>query len=326
MKTHKSILIFFILHSTFFVQQSFAQQIPIASQYMFNDLVINPAIAGSKEYLVARLTHRNQWSGIKGSPVTQTLSAHLPLEGSSIGVGGFLFNDMLGPFRKTGLEGDFAFHIPMGDAKLSLGLQLGVFQFHFNPDEVTTTTPDDKVITESSESKIMPDASFGAYFYSEKYFVGISTPQLIEVKFKLSTSEREKIGRLARHYILYGGYKFEVNENFAVEPSLLLRTELIAPLSIDINAKAIFMNAVFVGASYRTNDAIVALIGFKINEKFHFGYSYDITLSDLKSYNKGSHELMVGYDFNDNSSGYGRGGRGSRGYKGGHKRRGGRRR
>lgn len=305
----KIIIPFLILNSTFCILSSHAQQIPLTSQYMQNDLVINPAIAGSKEYLTTRLTHRSQWTGIDGSPVTQTLSAHTALQESGIGVGGFLFNDMIGPFRQTGLEGIFAYHIPMSDAKLSLGLQLGAFQYHFNANDVTTTDADDMVISESADSKIMPDASFGIYFYGEKYFAGISTPHLIESKIKLSSFERETIGRLTRHYNLYGGYKYEMNENISIEPSLLLKTEFVAPVSVDINVKAEFMNAVWAGVSYRTNDAVVALLGFKINEKFHFGYSYDITLSDLKSYSKGSHELMVGYDFVQDNK-YGRGGRG----------------
>ena len=60
----------------------FAQQLPQFSQYMYNMISINPAYAGSREVMVVNLLNRNQWIGVEGAPITQTLSAHSSLPGT----------------------------------------------------------------------------------------------------------------------------------------------------------------------------------------------------------------------------------------------------
>lgn len=294
--TRSAFIFFIFLTFHFFFLHSYAQQLPLASQYIYNGLVLNPAYAGSKEYFSFRITNRNQWVGIKGGPITQTLGADGLLGNGQIGLGGFLINDMIGPSRQMGLQTNYAYHLPISKGKLSIGILAGIFQNNFNPTKVNVIIENDHTLIESAGSEIMPDAGFGLHYYTKKLFAGASALHLVEMRIKS--------GQLVRHFNIYGGFNLEVNENLSIEPSLLVRMTSTAPTTIDINGKITLMNTIMFGASYRTHDAFVLLLGLKMKNKFQLGYSYDLTFSDLKPYSKGSHEIMFGYDLNNNEKTY----------------------
>ena len=286
----KKVLFIFLLAVV--AHKSYSQQIPVISQYMFNTLTLNPAIAGIKdEKIVTRLQNRNQWVGIENAPVTQLGSIHGFIEKWNVGLGAVVFNDVAGPLRQTGVQTSYAYHIRTSpESKMSLGLQLGLFQQRINTSLLTTDMPNDEAVNKAGESHILPDASFGALYYSYKYYLGFSIPHLIggnvsNTNFKLS-----------RHYYILGGYLFDVSDEIQVEPSVLLRAVAPTPLSADINAKVIYKEVFWVGGSYRTSKEMVMMAGFRVAEKFYFGYSYDITFNPLREYTKGSHELMIGFD------------------------------
>ena len=90
MKELKKIYILFFLLVLPIV--AFAQQLPQFSQYMYNTISINPAYAGSREIMVMNLLNRNQWLGVYGAPVTQTLSAHSSIPGTKLNVCIILFD------------------------------------------------------------------------------------------------------------------------------------------------------------------------------------------------------------------------------------------
>ncbi len=291
----RAIIIIILLFSGYL----YGQQIPLFSQYMFNDIVINPAIAGTKNYFTTKFVHRNQWVGIPGAPVTQTLSIHGPIKHLSMGVGGFIYNDITGPGRQTGIKLTYAYHINLPKGKLSLGIHGGMFQYKYSKSELTTHQQNDNaVLNASGESMWIPDASFGAYYFNDIYYIGISTSQLFETKLKYGEFQRVTLGHLERHYSLLAGYNipFYYTKQFELEPSVLIKYVDTAPLEIDLNIKGFYMNSYWLGASYRSGDAIVLLAGLKIKDNIHLGYSYDITTSELHRYSRGSHEIMLGYN------------------------------
>jgi type IX secretion system PorP/SprF family membrane protein len=282
---------FFVLFIIVFFK-SYSQQIPVISQYMFNTLVLNPAIAGIKdEKIVTRLQNRNQWVGLENAPVTQLGTVHGFVEKWNVGLGAIIFNDVAGPVRQTGVQTAYSYHIRTSpESKIAFGLQAGLFQQRINTSLLTTDMPNDEAVTRAGESHWLPDASFGAFYYSYKYYLGFSIPHLIgggisNTDFKLS-----------RHYYIIGGYIYDLSDELQVEPSVLLRAVSPTPLSADFNAKVIYKEAFWIGASYRSSKEMIMMAGFRIAEKFYFGYSYDITFNPLSEYTKGSHELMIGFD------------------------------
>lgn len=279
-----------------------SQQLPLYSQYMLNNFLLNPAIAGSVSYIPVQLTIRQQWVGMDGSPKTYALSSHALLRNRKMGVGGYVFNDSYGPISRTGLLGAYSYHLELSAIKstLSLGLSVSAFQYKFDERELALTDINDPLITRSVESKIVPDACFGIYSYNDKYYVGFSAAQLIQFQVNLGENFTKE-NKLIRHYFLMGGYNLSLNRDFGLEPSVLLKTTK-GSSQADINAKATFKNSYWVGISYRTSDAMVFFIGGKV-KNIAFGYAYDYTLSNLNQYSSGSHEFMIGYHFKGPSRG-----------------------
>ncbi len=291
----KKIVLFSIILCAISIQIH-SQQLPLYSQYMFNNFLLNPGITGSVDYFPIRITARQQWAGIKGAPSTQAISAHYLLNNQKFGVGGYIFNDKFGPLSQTGLQASFAYHVPLTgiNSKLGLGLAFKAFQFKFDETDLVTIEPNDVAVTHGKIAKFVPDADFGAYLYNEKYYIGLSATQLIQFKIDLGDSNLDK-NQIIRHYYLNGGYRIAVNEEFEIEPSVLIKGTMRTPWQIDLNAKAIYKSMYWGGLSYRTSKDLVFMVGLKY-KKFYFGYAFDYTFSSIKNYSNGSHEILIGYN------------------------------
>ncbi len=294
-KTMKRLISFLSLSIVFCLSVN-AQQLPLYSQYMFNNFLLNPGITGSVDYLPIRLTARQQWVGIKGAPSTQAISAHHLLNNQKFGIGGYLFNDKFGPLSQTGIQASFAYHVPLTgiNSKLGLGLAFKAFQFKFDETDLVTIDPNDMAVTHGKITKFVPDADFGAYLYNEKYYVGLSATQLIQFKIDLGENNLDE-NQIIRHYYVNAGYRLSLNEEFEIEPSLLVKGTMRTPWQLDFNAKAIYKNMYWGGLSYRTSKDLVFMLGLKVN-KFYVGYAFDYTFSSIKNYSNGSHEILIGFN------------------------------
>lgn len=271
----------------------YAQQLPFTSQYMFNDYLINPAVGGSLDYTPIALSIRSQWSGLKDAPETQFLSGHTKL-GKKIGVGGYIINDQTGPVNEIGAQLSYSYHITITDkSKLSLGLGGMFFNHSIQRSKLNFDEPGDVALDNVGRNSISPDASFGILYYSKKYKIGISVPQIFQSSMYDKTST-VKPNRLVRHYFLQGEYDFTINDNFDVVPSSLVKYVVGAPTQFDLNIKGVYQKKYWIGFSYRYQESFVSLIGMSYNQ-FQFGYSYDYTLTDLKDFSNGTHEIYLSY-------------------------------
>lgn len=275
------------------------QQISLNTMYSFNDFIVNPAVAGSREYIPVTGMFRRQWTGIDGAPVTQLLSTHAYV-GSNLGLGGYIFNDVTGPTRRTGINVSAAYHLQLSRDRmhvLSMGLAGVFFQHTYQKDKLTTDEPDDIAIINANNNELVPDANFGLYYYyADKAYFGVSAFNLIQTRMDLFDAGNPFRNQIMRTYYVTGGYNFEIGDDFAVKPSFLLQTMESTPMQLDLTAKFLIKNVFWLGASYRNKDAVAAMLGLTIN-RFSFGYAYDITISDIKNYSSGSHELCLSYYF-----------------------------
>jgi type IX secretion system PorP/SprF family membrane protein len=287
----------------FLISKGHAQQIPVMSQYMFNGLVINPAYAGSKDFMSTTLMVRKQWTGYEGAPLTQNASIHGPLRKKKVGLGFMISNDKIGITNQTDVFASYAYHIPTGkgNSKLSLGLQGGFSYLKSNFTELTVWDANDPVYAANTLTNLQPNFGFGAYYYQERLYAGLSIPQLLSYdSIQLFHVTQSSIHHLSRHFYVNGGIIFAENRDFVIRPSFLVKYAKNAPLQYDLNLNFLLSNIFWVGASYRSGDAIVAIFEYQVNRKLRIGYSYDYTLSQLKNYSSGSHEIMLGYDFGYN--------------------------
>lgn len=278
-----------------------AQQIALNSQYMYNDLAVNPAVAGNKPYTPIGFAFRRQWVGIDAAPVTQTFFGH-GYVGGGFGLGGIIYNDVSGPSRRTGANLSLAYHFRLRDKfNLSLGLGGSMTQFYLDQDKLVTEIQGDQAVMNNTNNQLVPDASFGALFYSERLFVGISAFNLIESETDLFDIQTVVTNTLNRTIYGTAGYAIPVSEKFEIIPSALFRFMLDAPFALDANVTFSYDKKYWLGGSFRLNDA-VAIMGGLTAGKFMFGYAYDVTLSDLSTYSSGSHELFLGVNLGGRNS------------------------
>jgi len=275
-----------------------AQQKPMYSQYMFNMLNINPAYAGSRGAMSAVALYRNQWLGFPGAPRTTTFSFDMPLQNRKVGLGVQFYDDRIGIERTTGFNAIYAFRFQFaGSGTLSLGLQAGLLNYQANYTEVNTYVPNDPAFS-SNVRGILPAFAAGAYYNSDKFYIGLSTPALLKTKILYSNaSEIASVTSRDLHLYLATGTVFDLNQDLALKPSLLVKAVSGAPIEIDINCNLWLQNKIALGASYRTGDAIVGMVEYQINQQFRFGYAYDKTFSNLGTLVNGTHEIMLRMEF-----------------------------
>ncbi len=269
---------------------AWGQQEPLLTNYQLNYFTWNPAAAGSAGQWALRTEIRGEWLGFPGAAQTQNITLHGAI--GRVGLGVTLINDLIGPEQRTGFQTGYAYMLPVGDNTLSLGLGLNAVKYSLKQNEVTTNTPLDPAVLALTGAWNI-DMAFGAYFYGEKFYAGISAPRLLQLT-KIGITD-------AIHYSLMAGYKLHSSDNFTFEPSVMLKGASGAPFQYEIDAKAHLLNEqLYFGVGYRggKGNFISALVGAKVLNKYHLAYSYDFTTSEFQSYNSGSHELMLGMDFN----------------------------
>ncbi len=274
-----------------------AQQIDNYSLY-YNDLYfVNPAYAGVTQDLMVSGAVKQKWSGLNGAPAYQTVGAHMRFM-DNMGAGGRIFNSTIGIEKRTGVEGTYAYRLQLnGSMHLSMALSASLFQYSLDKTKVNAKDVDDLTFVNARDKMIVPDFNFGVFFYDEDkhYYTGLSVYQLMGRKITLLNSENLE-NRQLRHYMFTGGYFMDINDNIGIETSLLLKFIENGYLQLDFNVTGTFMKMFSVGLSYRTDNAVVAMIGLKA-DKLTFGYAYDYTLMDIGKYSVGSHELFITYRF-----------------------------
>jgi len=282
----------------------FAQQLPLFSQYMLNDYFQNPAVAGSRPFFDAVSANRLQWIGIIDAPRTYALSMQGPIKNKNMGVGGYLFTDVTGPTRRMGFSGSYAYHVKINEEiKLSLSLSAGAVQFAVDATKLTLDNTGDYVFANGYQSKVVADLGTSFYLYNlpksngtGNWWVGGYVPQIFPAKLNLFDNPKPT-GKLATHFYGMAGYKLFLTDEFALEPSLLFKMVAPTPAQVDLGARVIYKNKAWAGTTFRTKDAMAILVGYTYKENLTFGYSYDVTTSNLKNYNNGTHELMIGLRF-----------------------------
>jgi type IX secretion system PorP/SprF family membrane protein len=282
-----------------------AQQLPQYSQYMLNDFTMNPAIAGRNNYWEAKSNNRYQWVGITDAPRTYILSLQGPFKNLKMGIGGNIFTDIVGPTRRTGFNMAYAYHIKLNAAyKLSFGLNAGVLQYSVDGSKILAHDPGDPIMSPNYQSALTPDLGAGTYLYSDKLTVSLGFPQIYSANIKFFNYQQSKNSVLAHHFYGLVGYKIKVSDDFTLEPMTLVKYVAPTPVEIDGGLKFSYQGKMWIGINYRgyaangfQSDAASFLVGYLFKDWMMFGYSYDYTMSPLRKYNTGTHEVMLGLRF-----------------------------
>lgn len=331
LKMRHSKIVFSACILLFVFNISRAQQVPMYSQYLMNGFLVNPSIAGHDGYSTVNLTVREQWAGMQEAPSTYALSFQTrilknsyiskstsvkrklvrPTKGGRVGVGGYIFNDNNGIMRRTGFQASYAYHIPQGVVDneytndLAFGLSFMMYQYAVNLNKVSLYDPDDPYLNSYDRSVIIPDFNFGVSFTTQKYYVGFSMTNLLRGSVRFGNSGTNKKSTELGHYFLTGSYKVPLADNWVLEPSAFLKASdlVFKSIQLDLTSRVYYKNDYWAGLSWRTNDAMILLLGLKY-DKFYFGYAFDYALTEIRKETFGSHEFTLAVKFGTSARRY----------------------
>jgi type IX secretion system PorP/SprF family membrane protein len=276
-----------------------AQQEPLYTQYMFNTISVNPGYTGTRNALNAILLSRFQWVGLDGAPRTHTFSTHAPIKDLNMGLGFSVVSDDIGPVSNTFINLNYAYRINLTEKTiLSMGIKGGIYNYYAGLQDVAlgNNNPDPS-FQNNLEQKLQPNAGFGLYLYNDRYYAGFAIPKLIESKLSEFEYQGNVLNQLKRHYYIMAGYVFDAAPEWKIKPSFIHKVVEGAPMSLDITAHTVYKETYWMGATYRIGDAFALLASIQVSKQLMVGYSYDMSTSALASYNNGSHEIVISYDF-----------------------------
>ncbi|WP_298341526.1 type IX secretion system membrane protein PorP/SprF [uncultured Algibacter sp.] len=289
-----------LLSLTLLSLQSFAQQDPQFTQYMYNMSVINPAYATAEEGILnLGGLYRTQWVGLEGAPKTGTFFAHTPIN-EKIEMGVSFTNDNIGDIvNENNIFADFAYVLPVGiETKISFGVKAGVrmFDTNFNGLQLQSGPASGDNAFDENINRAFPNLGIGAFFFTDTYYVGLSAPNMLSTKHLENENGIKATGIENVHYFLTGGYVFDINKDVKLKPAFMARGVKGAPLAVDITANVLINEKLEAGLGYRLDDAISALINFRVTQDLRIGYAYDYTTTNLGDFNSGSHEIFILFD------------------------------
>lgn len=295
----------------------FAQQQEHFSMYMENNYLVNPAEGGTEDFIDLKMGYRTQWVDFDqqtgGQPQNVYVSGHAPIgkhetkaEGVKQlpfhGLGGAIINDRIGVFNVINAKIGYSYHLPVSKKLImSLGAFGGVKQFGLDRGKVqlgSDKTIDDDPFAGRIKTSLTPDVSLGIWGYSENYYFGVASFQLIENKINIqdAANSASPDGLLKMHHWLTAGYKLNIDSaaHFFIVPSFVVKYVQSAPVTFDLNAKLRYENKYWLGVSYRQQDAIVGIVGVTVKKVLDIAYSHDFTTSNIKGYSQGTHEFILG--------------------------------
>lgn len=295
-------ILLFIAATVLVCQLSWGQQDPQLTQYMYNMSLVNPAYStGDEGVMNMGALYRTQWVGIDGAPTTATFFAHAPVsERMELGLN--LIHDEIGDVvKETNVNADFAYKLQLSPGnKLAFGLKAGATFFNtaFTGLQLGSGNASTDLAFDRNISQTYPTLGVGLFYFSDKYYLGASAPNLLNSEHIEERNGIRGFGKENVHYFVNGGYVFDINADIKLKPSFMARAVENAPISLDINANVLLYDKLEAGLGYRLGDAITGLVNFKVAKGLRIGYAYDYTTSNLGKYNSGSHEIMLLFDLN----------------------------
>ncbi len=290
------LFIMFIANAT-----AFSQTEPMYSQYMYNMLGVNPAYAGNREATSFNFFQRNQWIGLKGAPKTTSLSIDKAAKDGKIGLGFQAYDDRLGVESATGFNAIISSRVKVSEiGVLSGGISFGLMNYRLNLNDVMNryTPTDPSFIISAKPSQWNPSVGMGVYYNTDKLYIGLSTPSILRsrlAKYENFVSGIQKMDDF--HLFATAGYVFEVNDDVKLKPSTMIKMVSGAPIELDLNLNVWLKDLIGIGGSYRTGDAFIGMVEIQATDNLRFGYAYDMPFTPLKYFTRGSHELMLRYEF-----------------------------
>lgn len=272
---------------------------PYSSLNMFNKLILNPAYAGSTGELSARLISRWQWAGIANAPRTQWLSLQMPSSNLRHGFGLNAVADKWGHTRSVLVNLNYAYRIPIGTGYLGLGLDFGFKSLSVDYGDITYLGSQDPLIPSGIQNLTHLVVGPGVYYQNKVFYAGLSMPNMLPANLsKLTAVPDASDAKAPAQVYLMGGAAIPAGLSVKIRPSVLVRYASRLPIGLDLGLAAMFKDRILAGFVWKPKNAMVFQLQAYLAPKLQIGYAYDLSLTSIRSYTSGSHEVMLGVDLN----------------------------
>jgi len=274
-----------------------SQQLPHYSLYTLNDVVINPALMSTKIDNQITLMVRDQWTGFQGAPKTQLLS-YYNNNHDKYSRGISIVNDNTGPISMLSASLSGSYLIPIENRnKLSIGGTANILQYKIENSDIILE--DDGVIDPAMQGGITDKVignsmSVGINYFSRKFNIGASVLNVFNSDLNISNTGVSN--NLVNHYFLNASYFLSISQDIEFQPSIVFKKIGASDVQLDLNARTTFNNTIWGGLSFRSNDALIAMLGLNFGS-YNIGYSYDITTTKMNIPSYGSHGFVLSYRF-----------------------------
>ncbi|MBN1597917.1 MAG: PorP/SprF family type IX secretion system membrane protein [Bacteroidales bacterium] len=289
-------IIFNIITSLIAVIPVYPQTMPVVTQFDRNIFYLNPAAVGNQGVLSASFFYRSQWTGIDGKPSTQVFNVHAPLRNPSVAIGLLLEHETIGSNNTTGIYGNYSYNIKLGPGKLAMGIRFGVNTS--SRDFIDLRDDADQAFNDDNKTFTLPNTGLGVIYNSDLFWVSLSIPRLLGYKSNVSGKYVVSHDFNRYEYFMAGGINYNLSSLIMIDPSLLFVYSSNLTPQFTLHLTGVYKEAFRAGLGFRTNEAIIIMMGYIINRQFNISYSYDLTVfNEVFHYSYGSHEINIQYRF-----------------------------
>lgn len=315
--------LFFLLGCSPIVQ---AQQLPLLSEYFHSPAMLNPAMVGWEDITAVTATYRHQWAEMQGNPITANLNFRHFANEKNMAFGGGIMHDQTGPTSFTGISLQYAYHLKFKseeskDSKrnrLSIGLSLSANQYRLQGDKLRYNDLNDAVIIDQTQSRILPDAGLGIFYYNDLYYVGIAVPQMISLKVKFeSDNALSAIQRIA-HFYINAGVRIELRDQsqtalkrtnkekakHVLMPNIWIKYAPTSPLNAHLSMRYMWNQVLGAGLGFSTDGTAIIDFNILLKKRLRIGYAFSLPVNNLTPHLGTNHEIMLTYVFGAGGNGW----------------------
>ncbi len=294
-------LILLLVFFSVFEQKLKAQEYPWSLQYVTNMHTINPAYVGIWDKAGILLSTKTNYVGIHGAELTQYLGYYTAIKDQRSGFGASIKRRNVGREKRIFLTGDYSFQVRTDLSHyLRFGLRAGIVNFDNNlsdyqlyPDRI----PDSEFTTDI-RMYYMTTFGIGGVFFTEDYYIGLSVPEIINNTFSVVRTNYSSLYDFKTAF-LSAGYVFSFNRTVFLRPNLLIAATIGKPVYADASAIVYLPNNLQFGFNLRTNGTVCFSGQYSFRNNIRIGFAADYAVaSDIRKFQVGTYEVLVGYDFN----------------------------
>ena len=266
--------------------------IPSVSNYHLAWTTYNPAFSGFRDAISLSAIYRSPLYGGVG-PMDMQMNVHTPVGNSKVALGAVVAYNTSPPDQGMySFMTTYAYRLYLGTGRLSFGLSAGMYGINSNMTGLLIRDPGDPSFPDDVYKRWFPNFGAGVLYYTDKYFLGVSVPELLAIPGPDQSLAVNKDYRM----IIQGAYLFDFSRAFRLKPSLILDySKATTAFKASINM-GFLDSRVFVGGAYDHPNYAIALLNLQISPQWMVGYAYTMGMSSVRTALGGSHEIVLRWE------------------------------